>query len=293
MNLNPFTPSPGASPPVLAGRDDILYDVEVALDSGPAHPDYTMFLVGDRAMGKTAVLRVLEKRAGQRSWMIIAADASTPGLPDRIEADAVTLLRERRGGFRRTGGRLSRKPGRVQRFGLQPPRPPRGLRNVLTVLGDTLGERGLGVLITIDEMQNGERHELRRFAAVLQQVTRREGRPIAFVGAALPRLEDTLLSDDAVAFLQRAARRTIDRLDEAATGTAIAQPIRDRNAHIDPRGLEVATRATSGHPLMIQLVGYHSWEAAADPMTRITLADVTAGVARARRRWPDPVPQPV
>ena len=290
MNSNPFTPSPGASPPVLAGRGDILDDVEDALDSGPAHPDYTMFLVGDRAMGKTAVLRALEKRAGQRSWMVISADASTPGLPDRIEADAVNLLRERGGRFRRTGDRLSRKPGRVRRFGLH---PPRGLRNVLTVLGDTLAERGLGVLITIDEMQSGELAELRRFAAVLQHATRREGRPIAFVGAALPHLEDTLLSDDAAAFLQRAARRTIDRLDEAATGTAIAQPIEDRNGHIDPRGVEAARRATSGHPLMIQLVGYHSWDAAADPTTRITLADVTAGVARARRRWADPVPEPV
>ena len=117
---------------------------------------------------------------------------------------------------------------------------------------------------------------------MLQHVTRREGRPIAFVGAALPRIEETILSDDAITFLQRAARRQIDRLDEAATRTAIAQPIRDQDGAIDPQGLEVAVEATSGYPFMIQLVGYHSWEAASGPQTRITLVDVNAGIARAQ-----------
>ena len=45
----------------------------------------------------------------------------------------------------------------------------------------------------------------------------------------------------------------------------------------------MAIQATSGYPFMIQLVGYHSWEAASDP-TDITLPEVTAGIARAESR---------
>ena len=269
---------------MLAGRDHILDDVDAALSAGPSHPDYTMFLIGNHGTGKTAVLNALEERARKRNWMTITTNASNPGLLNRIEAAAVMLFRERGGRFRRTAGRIRERLNRVWVLGFQPPPLPQGLRNVLMVLGDALGERGLGVLITIDELQSGERHELRRFASVLQHVTRRESRPIAFVGAALPRIEDTLLADDAVTFLQRAARQEIDRLDETATRTAIAQPIRDWNGSIDSQGLEVAIQATSGYPFMIQLVGYHSWRAATDPRAGITLADVTAGIARAQNQ---------
>lgn len=241
-----------------------------------------MFLIGNRGAGKTAILNALEERARKRHWLTITTNASNPGLLDRIEADALMLFRERGGRFRRAAGRIGERLNRVWVLGFRPSPLPQGLRNVLTVLGDALGERGLGVLITIDELQSGERHELRQFASVLQQVTRREGRPIAFVGAALPRIEDTLLADDAVTFLQRAARREISRLDETATRTAIAQPIQDWNGSINSQGLEVAIRATSGYPFMIQLVGYHTWEAAADPRAGITLADVTTGVTRAQ-----------
>lgn len=52
MSSNPFSPSFGTSPPVLAGRDDILDMFVEAVETGPAHPacqlaDYA-FLLGFR-----------------------------------------------------------------------------------------------------------------------------------------------------------------------------------------------------------------------------------------------------
>ena len=158
---NPFSPSFGTSPPVLAGRDHILHDVDNAIGVGPSHPDYTMFLIGNRGTGKTAVLNALEERARKRDWMTISANASNPGLLDRIEADAVALFRNRGGNLRRSAARIREGLERLWIFGLQPPPIPRGLRNVLVALGDALGKRDLGVLITIDELQSGNRHELR------------------------------------------------------------------------------------------------------------------------------------
>ena len=37
MRTNPFSPSFGTAPPVLAGRDHILEEVDAA-DVGPSHP---------------------------------------------------------------------------------------------------------------------------------------------------------------------------------------------------------------------------------------------------------------
>lgn len=95
--------------------------------------------------------------------------------------------------------------------------PSRDLRSLLADLGDN----GTGLMITLDELQSGVLDEIREFGAVVQHVTRREERPVAFAGAALPQIEDTVLSDDAATFLQRCSRHDIGRLDLPATKSAI------------------------------------------------------------------------
>ena len=60
--------------------------------------------------------------------------------------------------------------------------------------------------------------------------------------------------------------------------------IEDRGASLDPDALEQAVAATSGYAFMVQLVGFHSWVAAADSASRIGLTEVTAGISKARRR---------
>ena len=45
---NPFSPTFGAPPPVIAGRDDILDAISDALETGPTHPDYTSLFLGVR-----------------------------------------------------------------------------------------------------------------------------------------------------------------------------------------------------------------------------------------------------
>lgn len=118
----------------------------------------------------------------------------------------------------------------------------------------------------------------------MQLVCRRERRPIAFMGAALPQLEDELESDDAATFLQRCARYDVGRLDQAATRLAISKPIEDRSASIATEALNRAVEASSGYAFMVQLVGFHSWEAAADPSSGITAGEVSVGIDKARGR---------
>ena len=139
-------------------------------------------------------------------------------------------------------------------------------------------------MITLDELHNGDVDEVREFGAIVQHVTRREQRPIAFVGAGLNIIEDTILSGTAITFFQRCSRFEIGRLTRADTMEAIVHPIEQAGSLIAPNALETATSATSGYPFMVQLVGFHSWKQAKNLETGITGFDVRAGARIARRR---------
>ncbi len=291
---NPFTPAFGTSPPVLAGRDDILADWESALEAGPKHPDYTLLLIGMRGAGKTAMLNAVEERAQEQGWATISEEASYQGLLPRITNAAVSILDDldtNKPTRRITGLRAA---GLGVDFERKPtPETSHDLRTVLTRLGDLLRSNGAGLLITIDEIQDGDLGDLRRFGSVIQHVTRREGRPIAFVGAGLPQIEDTLLSGDTATFLQRCSRRDIGPLDDRAATQAIAFPIRDRNAAIAPEALRAAVGAVSGYAFMTQLVGFHIWKAAADPHDGITFHEAEVGIAEAETQLPRLVLAPI
>ncbi len=137
-------------------------------------------------------------------------------------------------------------------------------------------------MITLDELHNADVDEVREFGAFIQHVTRREQRPVAFVGAGLNMIEDTILSGTAITFFQRCSRFEIGRLGPTDTRDAILCPIEEAGSSIGPGALERATSATSGYPFMVQLVGFHSWKQAEDLETGITRVDVHAGARIAR-----------
>ena len=282
---NPFTPSFGTTPPVLAGRDDLLDDWETALESGPHHPDYTLLLVGMRGAGKTVLLNAVEDIARQRSWPVIAEDASHPGIVSRLTDAAWEILGDiDRSGFtgRITGLNVA---GVGVEFGRRTsPEPTPDLRTLLVRLGRRLSRRNAGLLITIDELQAAAPEEFRRFGSIIQHVTRRAGHPVAFVGAGIPLIEDRFLSGEEATFLQRCSRRDVGPLDDRAAAAAIAGPLHQRDAFIPPDALAAAVRAVSGYAFMTQLVGFHMWKAAAGPYRGITMEEATVGIAEAKRQ---------
>ena len=288
---NPFSPTFGASPPLLAGRDPIIGDFEEAIETGPRHPDYTALLIAARGMGKTVLLNTLEDRAMDRGWEVIADDTSTRGMPARLE-DAAREVLERLHGRGRSVTGVGLGPVRVQ-----PAEPVgvrrRSLRRLLAEVGDRLDSRNAGLLITLDELHNADVDEVREFGAIIQHVTRREGRPVAFVGAGLNMIEDTILSGTATTFFQRCSRFEIGRLSATATQQALARPIEESGSSIGPEALAKAVAASSGYPFMVQLVGFHAWRQAKDPARGIESGDVEAGVPVARRRAERLILEPV
>ena len=283
---NPFAPSFGISPPALVGRDDVLDDIAEALETGVTHPDFTALLVGARGAGKTVLLNAIEDLAHELGWLSITEQGSPQGLLGRLREGVHRLLAEdasaEAGSRRLTGIRIGGIGATFEHA--SDPADHASLREVLTALADRLSERRSGLLITIDELHAADIDEVRELGGILQHVSRRERRPVAFVGAALPLIEDELFTGTVSTFIQRLSRHDIGLLDSAAAFTAIDAPIRAAGGSIET-GLAVrAAEATGGYPFLVQLVGFHVWKAAADPLAGVTSVEVEAGIEQAHMR---------
>lgn len=282
---NPFSPTFGTAPPLLAGRDEILGDIANGWATGPTHPSYTALLLGRRGSGKTVLLEALRVLGHGRRWLSISDAAATPGLLNRLAHKAAEHLNKQAGELSPDIRRDLAAAGIGLGSGYDPNADlSRRLANILSGLAAHLQAGGAGLVVTVDELHAGDTHELRTLGIVVQDVTRIGQLPVAFVGAGLPILEDTLLADTSITFLQRCARHEVGFLDPPAAWTALAEPVRERGGDMQPDAVERAVAVSQGYPFLVQLVGFHAWEAASDPTEAIILEDVVAGAKIARRQ---------
>lgn len=282
---NPFAPTFGAEPPLLAGRDDIFRGVHDAWTTGPTHPSYTALLLGRRGTGKTVALEALRSLGRDQGWLSVSAVAATPGILNRLAHGASEHVNRHASDL--AEGTLADLA--AAGIGLGATYDPnadlsRRLANVLRGLTAHLRASGTGLLVTVDELHAGDTDELRMLGIVIQEVTRLGQLPMAFVGAGLPILEDTLLADTNVTFLQRCARYEVGFLEPTEAWAALAEPVRERGGHMPAEAVEHAVAVSQGYPFMVQLVGFHAWQAASDPTTAVTLQDVVDGAEIARRQ---------
>lgn len=125
---------------------------------------------------------------------------------------------------------------------------PADLETVLAALGDLLAHSGTGLLVTIDELHVSGLDEVREFGSVFQLASRRAERPVAFMGAALPELEDRLMAGDASTFLQRCRRHEIGNLRPSEAEIGLRQPIEAAGGRMDDDALRLAVEASRGQP---------------------------------------------
>lgn len=281
---------------MLAGRGAVLDAVAEALDDGPGHPEFTSLLVGTRGTGKTATLNAVQQQADERGWPVIAENAHGD-LRDRLTEATLSVIRAEQGASTRPRVSGIGALGISVEFGEQPgdgePQARPRWRTAVTELASHLKARGRGLLVTLDELQGGDLGELREVASTLQHVTRREELPVAFVAAGLPSIDDVVLGDPAITFLQRCSRHEISELPAAAAAKALAQPIHSRGGTVADEALRSAVAHSGGYPFMLQLIGYHAWRAASTSPVQVTAAEMDHGIAEAQRRLPQLVLEPL
>jgi hypothetical protein len=285
---NPFHPSFGVSPPLLAGRDDLIAEFVEAIEDGPGSAGRATLYTGPRGAGKTVLLNAIEDRTRAEGWLVITETAS-PGFLERITRQHLPRLlkdfdpqavHRRLNGFSVPLGPLG--TGGLTWSTLESHVVAAGLRNQIELLTDLLMEHETGLLITLDEIHQNQIAELRDLATAVQHAFR-EDRQLAFVGAGLLSSISDVMNDDVLTFLRRAERHHLGSVHRDDVKQAIRRPIEMAGRSVGDEALEVMTNGTRGYPFLIQLVGAQTWRLHPS-RTDITVDDAREGVTRALRR---------
>ncbi|MDR0594618.1 MAG: ATP-binding protein [Bifidobacteriaceae bacterium] len=283
---NPFTPTFGVDPPLLAGRDYEIGLVRRALGAAPGHPGRTVFITGPRGTGKTVLLNALEAVARQTGWQVISetvqpnlaeilttaslplalAAADPDGADSRVTGVSASVLG--------IGGSVTRQVS--ERYPVQP-----GLRQQLELLAHLLKNRHSGVFVALDEVHRSEITELTPLFHAIQHCLR-QGLPVAFAAAGLPSAIADLLNADVLTYLRRAERFTLGALPAPVIGPAILEPFARAGRSIEEPALDLAVGAVQGYPFLIQVVGFELWEAAAGSQS-VGVEVAQTAVGRAQR----------
>ncbi len=283
--MNPFKPTFGASPPLLAGRDELISEFSDALGDGPGAAGRATLYTGARGGGKTAMLNAVQNVAEAEGWLVIS-ETATRGLVERLTQSRLPELLRRFDPAavrqRLTGFQLPLKGGGLTWETLESHVVKSDLRSQITLLTDLLAENETGLLITLDEIHRNQIDELREVAATVQHAFR-EGRELAFAAAGLSSSISDLLNDDVLTFLRRADRYHLGPVELEEARRALEDPIIETGRRVDDDALDVMVEGTQGYPFLIQLIGSQCWRARREAQT-INLADAEAGVLSARRR---------
>ena len=292
---NPYAPGAGTPPPELAGRDDLLADVRVALQrvrKGLAAR--SLLMVGLRGVGKTVLLDRMRQDAEADGIQTINVEApegrSLPALLapqlrlallrlSRNEQAKDLAQRALRGlaGFAKglklrfgdieVGLDLDPEPGLADNGDLE-----HDLTALLEVAGEAARKAGTALAIFVDELQYVEESQLAALVTALHRTAQRK-LPVVLVGAGLPQLRGQM--GNAKSYAERMFDfPEIGPLPEEFARAAIVKPARDQGVEYEPAALDTLVRTTQGYPYFLQTWGKHAWDTA--EKSPITLADVRA-----------------
>lgn len=285
---NPFSPTFGVLPGELVGRDDLLQDIGSGLLTGSHDRRYYSVIMGQRGSGKTVALTEMENRVKYDGWVVLSVDAATEGLLERIN-QAIFQATNTYIGLdvldTRTATSTARRKGIVLRgFELDSSEADhtnlevkRGLRDQLTELVKLVESQESSVLLTIDELQGIDRIEGRRLSNDLQHI-RRDGLPLAFIGAGLSEAKNTILLDKRMSFFKRCEQYDVPLIEFSDAYIGMRKSISESNGSITEDALTVAAKAVDGLPYKLQLIGYTAWKLAQAPEHTIDIGAVVNAI---------------
>ncbi|MBL8998363.1 MAG: AAA family ATPase [Gemmatimonadales bacterium] len=290
---NPFAPGAGAPPPELAGRDELLAAVRVALARVRAgRPTKSILMVGLRGVGKTVLLDRMRDDAEGDGIHTLRMEApegrSLPGLlAPTLRVALLRLSRHAKAGalakrsLRALAGFASAlkvkykdievgfdydpEPGLADNGDLE-----HDLQALLETVGEAAKKAGTAVAMFIDELQYVPEEELAALITALHRVAQRS-LPVVLVGAGLPQLRGRM--GRAKSYAERLFDfPEIGPLPPAAAKRAIERPAREQGVAVSAQALDRIVKRTMGYPYFLQEWGKHAWDAA--EKSPITPADV-------------------
>jgi hypothetical protein len=154
------------------------------------------------------------------------------------------------------------------------------LTDLLVASGQAAQERGLGLLIAIDELQYLTTDELAALIVAIHRTTQLN-LPVVLVGAGLPQLPG--LTGDAKSYAERLFEfPVIGSLQQGEARDALAVPAADEGVDFSDDALDLIVEESHGFPYFLQEWGYHTWNQAAS--SPIEVEDVDAATAHVQER---------
>ena len=275
--FNPFTPEFGRVPAYFAGREKVLSNTLGTFEEGAT--SLCVLFVGPRGCGKTALLTYLGNEASKLGWVVANVSAAPGMLEDviqRTEEAAAHLVDTTHAthlasiNIAGVGGASWRSEGG----------DGANWRTRMNKLLDALNEKGLGLLITVDEV-DVSLDEMSQLVTTYQHFVR-EDRKVGLVMAGLPFQISSLLNGKNTSFLRRAQKFDLGPLADYEVEEAFRLTVEEGGRLIDEKALNEAVGAIDGFPFMLQLLGYRAWRLHPKDAF-LTLDDVRAGARTAQR----------
>src|SRR3954447_8507771 len=286
---NPYTPSAGARPPALVGRDAQLEAFEVLLDRlRRGHTEQSLLITGLRGVGKTVLLGAFEERAREREWTTVEAEI-TKNVEFGVRVAQLTrraLLQVAPRARWRDRGRRAAEVLRSFQLTISPQGEltlgldvdaaegladsgalDEDLTDLLVALGEAAREHDSGVVFLFDEVQFLTTAELEALIAALHKTVQRQ-LPITLVGAGLPQLPR--LAGEAKSYAERLFEfPMIGQLSEHEATEAILRPVEPLDVEYESDAVNAIVAYTEGYPYFLQEYGKLAWDhAPASPITR-------------------------
>lgn len=295
---NPYSPSAGAPPPELAGRDKIREQVRITIARiRQGNAAKSVLMVGLRGVGKTVLLDRMRADAEASGVFTVHIEApENRSLPALLAPQLrLTLLRlskiesardlAHRGlramaGFARglkvkfadieVGLDLEPEPGLADNGDLEG-----DLAALLEQVGRAARNADTAVVLFIDELQYVPEPQFAALISALHWCAQRQ-LPLTVVGAGLPQLR--ALAGNAKSYAERLfGYPVIGPLEPADAALAITRPAEQLHVAYTPDAVTRIVTETRGYPYFLQEWGKHAWDTA--PQSPITDDDVKAASA--------------
>ncbi len=293
---NPYAPGAGTKPPALVGRDEQIEAFDILLERlERGYTAQSEIVTGLRGVGKTVLLDVLRDKAEARNWATVEWEAERNAPFAAKMASLVRRALLQLAPKARWTRRALQAAAVLKSFTLT--FSPDGkltagldvdalagvadsgalsedLSDLFVAVGDAAAEKGVGVVLLLDEIQFLRPADLEALIVALHRCARRS-LLITLVGAGLPQIPR--LAGEAKSYSERLFRFvTIGRLDQGSDARdALTLPAGELGVEFEAEAVDLVVEHTQGYPYFLQEYGRIIWdEASASPVGRDDVASL-------------------
>lgn len=254
-NRSLFQPTFGNRPEQYIGRDGVIDQFMEGLREPVGSRNRCTLFLGQRGMGKTALLLELSDRASKAGY-VVARVTAHEGMPKAIIEQ-----------FQLNGSQYFKNEKRTVTgvnagvlgfsFGLtfsEAAERQYGFRSKMSLLCDKLAEKDKGALILIDEVRTSA--AMREVASAYQELVG-DRKNIAIAMAGLPHAVSSVLNDSVLTFLNRATKVELGLISTNLIRAYYERAFKSIGIKASDDILERAALLTRGFPYLMQLIGFY------------------------------------